>query len=136
MAANLNSIFPLTPKIQWAKALTGNTATDGTGTSVTVFTAGANGARLDMVTVQPLGTNVASVLRLYINNGATAGTATNNSMFMEINLPATTISQTASALYPITMPLGIVLPAGYTVLATVGTSIAAGVQISIMGGDY
>lgn len=136
MAANLNSIFPLTPKIQWAKALTANTATDGTGTSVTCFTAGANGSRVDMVVVQPLGTNVASVLRLYINNGGSAGTATNNSMFAEIALPATTISQTASGLYPISVPLVIVLPAGYTILATVGTTIAAGVQVSVMGGDY
>lgn len=136
MAANTNAIFPLTPKVSWAKAITGNTAVDGTGTSVTCFTAGANGSRVDMAVVQPIGTNTASVLRLYVNNGSTAGTATNNSCIFELALPAVTISQTANGLYQLTVPLNLVLPAGYTILATVGTTMAAGVQVTVFGGDY
>ena len=60
MPANFQPIFPLTPKVSWGSVDTANTAKDGTGTIVTIFEAGANGARIDQIKVRAKGTNVAT----------------------------------------------------------------------------
>jgi len=80
MTANTQPIFPLTPKVSWGTVTTANTAKDGTGTVVTVFTAGADGSRIDQIKVRALGTNVATVIRFFVNNGSTNATAANNSL--------------------------------------------------------
>jgi len=150
VAANTVPIFVLTPNIgiPAGPVLTANTALDGTGTSVLLFTAGANGSRIDEIRIYPLGTNVATVLRIFINNGSTTGTATNNSLAYEITIPANTLSQVAQAT-PLVMkpgadqtvvtslPIdGLILPAGYKLYATVGTTIAAGVNVTVLGGNF
>src|SRR3990167_2928380 len=96
MAANKEAIFPLTPKIGFGNVTTANTAKDGTGTVVLIFTAGANGARLDKIKAKAAGTNTASVARFFINNGSTPTSAANNTLFGEISLPATTLSEVAA----------------------------------------
>ena len=46
MPANTSPVFPLTPVVPVGQTLTtANTAKDGTGTVVTLYTAGANGDR-------------------------------------------------------------------------------------------
>lgn len=92
MAQNTSPIFPLVPSVQWgATALaTSNTAKDGTGTVLTVFTADAiNGSRVDYLKVRALGSNIATVLRVFINNGSTNATPANNVLFMERTIPTT-----------------------------------------------
>ena len=42
------------------------------------FTAGVNGARVDEIQAIHLGTNVATALRIFINNGSDPTVATNN----------------------------------------------------------
>lgn len=42
-----------------------------------------------------IGTNTASVARIYANNGSTNGTAANNALIGQIALPATTATNTA-----------------------------------------
>jgi len=144
MAANLNPIFPITPKVEFGTVATANTAKDGTGTVVTVFTAGTNGAKIDQIKVRALGTNVATVLRFFINNGSTNATATNNTLFHEVTVAATTLSEVAAladndiliskgdnVIVPIPY-----LPAGYKINVTIGTTVAAGLAITVHGGDY
>lgn len=137
MVANTNPIFPLTPVVSFTGALitTANTAKDGTGTVVLCFTAGANGARIDTVRARAVGSNVATVLRLFVNNGATNGTSTNNSLLTEVTLPATTLSET-SQLADVTVQLNIALPATYRIYATIGTTVAAGYLLTGIGGNY
>jgi len=138
VAANTSPIFPLSPSIQWgATALaTANTAKDGTGTVLTAFTADAtNGSRLDYLKVRAIGSNVATVLRVFINNGATNATAGNNVLFMERTIPAATLSEVAE-LADTYIPLDISLPAGYKVNVTIGTTVAAGLMVSGVGGHY
>lgn len=135
MPANTTPIFPKTPKLSWGNILTANTAVDGTGTVVAVFTAGANGSRLDTIKCRSLGTNVATVIRVFLNNGLTNATAANNTLYMETTLPATTLSQVA-ALADIEIVMDLVLPAGYVVNITIGTTVAAGYQVAAVGGDY
>jgi len=135
MAANIVPIFPLVPVVAWGTILTANTAKDGTGTTSTIFTAGADGAIVQRVRASALGTNTASVLRIFVNNGSTPATATNNTLFAEISLPGTTLSEVGS-LIPIDVPLNLPLPAGYRLLAAIGTTVAAGWAITAVGGSF
>jgi hypothetical protein len=145
MPANTQPIFPVTQKISWGKLTTANTAKDGTGSVVTIFEAGPNGSRIDQIKVRALGTNVATVLRLFINNGSATTTATNNSLIHEVTIAPTTISEVA-ALADIdivitknttetVVPIPY-LPSGYKITATIGTAVAAGVQCTVHGADY
>jgi hypothetical protein len=139
MAASTTPIFPLTPVTSIVAAmLTADTTVNGdlSGANVrTLYTAGANGGRVDKVKVRALGTNVATVIRLFINNGSTAATATNNALYMERTLAATTASAVAE-LADVEIPLDLALPAGYKILATIGTTVAAGIIPMAVAADY
>jgi hypothetical protein len=137
MAVNLSPIFTKRGDIQWTAAplLAANIAKDGTGTVSTTFTAGADGSFVQRLIARPLGTNVATVLRVFVNNGATNATAANNSLIAEMSLPATTLSEVA-AQPPYELPLNVALPAGFKLNCTIGTAVAAGYQLSVLGGSY
>jgi len=145
MPANTTPIFPLTPRCSWSGNIqTANTAKDGSGTVFTAFTAGANGSRIDQIKVRALGTNVATVLRFFINNGSTNATPTNNTLIHEVTIAATTLSETSALVdndITIAKALAVAvpiphLPAGYKINCTVGTTIAAGVVVVVHGGDF
>ncbi len=137
MAANTSPIFTLIPETQWGTTAitTANTAKDGTGTVLTVFTAGADGSYIQRVRFRPSGTSVQTVARLFINNGSTNATALNNILFDEITLSAITISET-TAQPSFEIPLNFAIPAGYKLNITIGTTVAAGWYVSVVGGDY
>ena len=137
MAANTTPIFSKVADWQWANSvLTGNTALDGTGTSYLVFTADAtNGGYIKKLRVRHLGANIATVLRVFINNGSTTATATNNVLFDEIGIQANTLSQTsASTVYE--LPINEAIPPGYKIYVTVGTTIATGLGVTAVAGKY
>jgi hypothetical protein len=136
MAVTALPIFAQTPIFTvGATVTTANTAKDGTGTVVLIYTAGVNGSRIDNIKVRSTGTAVATVLRVFINNGATNVTATNNSLYVEATIAATTLSETA-ALVDNLIPMNISLPATYRVYVTIGTTVATPLQVSAAGGDY
>lgn len=138
MAANTAPIFSLLGDVQWGATTiaTANTAKDGTGTVLNVFTADAtNGGFVQRIRFRAAGTNVATVARVFINNGSTNATAANNILFDEITLAASTLSEVA-ALAVYELPLNFALPPGYKLNITVGTTVAAGYFISVIGGKY
>lgn len=126
MAANTAPIFSSKADIQWGVVTAASAAYDGTGTVATVFTAGsADGNRVERITLRALGSNAATVVRLYINNGSTSATATNNSLFQEFALAATSSSTTAvNPEFSYEIP--IVLPTGYKIIAATSVVISAG----------
>lgn len=138
MAANTSQIFSRVGDIQWiASGLGANTATDGTGTTALVFTADAtNGGRIERVTAIHLGTNIAGLLRFFVNNGSTAATAANNSLVEELAMPANTLVQNAISTPQVLVRVPIILPPGYTLRVAVATAVAAGYQITAYGGKY
>lgn len=144
MPANTIPIYPITPKASWGTITAANTAKDGTGTVITAFTAGANGSRIDKIRVRALGTNVATVLRFFVNNGSASTTAANNSLVFEKTIAATTLSEVSElADYDLMDSSGSVpvppipfLPAGYKINIAIGTAVAAGLQVTVFGGDY
>lgn len=136
MAANTTPIFLSTPKSSFVSTgVNANTALDGTGTVALAFTAGTNGSKVEQVQMEHLGTNVATVVRFFINNGSSNTTAANNSLVYEVTMAANTLSQTAAST-PVVFYPNWVLPTGYKINVTIGTAIAAGVQVTCFGGDY
>jgi hypothetical protein len=137
MAQNTSPIFVGVPNFGIGTNITSaNTAMDGTGTVVGVFTAGANGGYVRRLRAKALGTNVATVLRIFINNGSTNATATNNVLFGELTLAASTASNSASVAADYEYPMNLVLPAGYIVNVCIGTAVSAGWIVSGEGGNY
>jgi hypothetical protein len=110
---------------------------DGAGANnVLVFTADAtNGGFIQRLRFKAKGTNVATVMRVYINNGSTPGTAANNAFYGEISLPATTASATA-ATAEIDYPMGFALPPGFRIYVGLGTAVAAGWVVTPIAGQY
>ena len=125
MVANTSPIFSRTPQVEWGNVTTANTAKDGTGTVVTVFTADATeGSYIERLKVRPQGTNTASVLRVFINI-----------LFDEIGLPGTTNTEVA-AIAGLVVPMNLALPPGYKINITLGTTVAGGYAVTGVGGKY
>ena len=140
MAANTQPIFSNQGFIKWGTAITAaNTAPDGSGTVTTIATGNASGNAagnfIQKIIARPLGTNVASVARLFANNGSANTTAANNALVAEVTLPAVTLSQVA-AMTGVEIPLNLVLPASYNINAALGTAVAAGWMFTAVGGQY
>lgn len=116
-----------------------NAANDYTGIDADVslvFTADVtNGSFIQRLRFKAGGTNVATVARIYINNGSTPGTATNNLFYGEMSLPATTVSAvvaTAEMDYPMNLPLN----PGFRIYVGLATAVAAGWVVTAVGGKY
>lgn len=131
----LDPQYTATARVSADTETTANPNYDGTSTVGTVFTAGTNGSFIGYVKLKPLGTNVASVGRFWINNGSTNATAANNFLWGEVTLPATTAA-TAAALAELVLQFNIAIPAGYKINFALGTTVAAGWQATCIGGDY
>ena len=112
---------------------------NGTGANyVTAFTADAtNGGFIQRLRFKALGTNNASVARIFINNGSSAGTATNNSFYGEISLPGTTAS-TTSGTSDADYPINIALPPGYKIIVGISAAaaLASGWSVTAIAGSY
>ena len=147
MGANITPIFPLSPNIGFGTVITAdNHYTTPITNSVIIFTAGKYGSKIDQIIARPLGTNIQSVLRLFINDGA--GVAADNfALIHEVMLPASTAANDNVAgdgediilykdgdnktLSPIPY-----LPEGYKIYAALGKSVAAGWKVIVHGSDY
>lgn len=143
MPANTQPIFTLTPELSsngttGMNALITAAAADYTGagaSNVLVHTAGSNGSYVRRLRLKPGGTNVAAVMRVYINNGSANTSATNNSFYGEISLPATTAITTAATI-DIDYSMEIALPAGWRIYVGLGAAVAAGWVVTAIAGDY
>lgn len=144
MAANTSPIFTLLGQVATDSG-TGmsqmvlNAANDYTGIDADVtlvFTADpTNGSYVQRLRFKAGGTNVATVARIYLNNGSTNGTATNNAFYGEVSLPATTASAT-SATIDVDYPMGFALPPGFRIYFGLATAVAAGWNCIAIAGDY
>lgn len=138
MSANQAPIFPLTPNAGLPNVVltTASTTKDGTSGATQVFLAGANGSRLKFLELHAIGTNVASLVRVFLNNGSAIGTAGNNQLIGELALPASTLSESALTGPPMILPFNREIPAGFKVYICVATAVAAGWAASLWGEDF
>lgn len=141
MAVNTNPGFIKKGLLKWSPLLTtANTTKDGSTLTVAshlLFVTPAEGALLERVRMKARGTNVATLLRLFVTSSTSGdpSTAANNAMLEEWPLPATTLSETVNTL-TVDVPVGILLPANYRVFACLATTVAAGWQATAIAGDY
>jgi len=146
MTANTSPIFALTPvntifggaaAASTTAGVTANTAKDAASGTLygPIFTGGTNGSRLDFIRLRALGTNAATVCRVFLNNGSVTTTATNNALLTEATIAGTTLSEIA-ALAENTINLNQSIPSGYRIYLTFGTATAAGFHATGVGGDY
>ena len=139
MPANIDPIYSKAPDIQWTtipSGTTANTAGDGTGTVFTVFTADAtNGGFVQSIRVKALSVSAATVIRFFINNGATNTTATNNSFIDEMSIPIITASSTV-AVSIFELSIGRALPAGYKINCCYATSVTGAIALTAFAGKY
>ena len=139
MAANTSPIYSSLGDIQWTTTplTAANTALDGTGTVSTVISASASGSFVQRLRIKASGSVSASVLRVFINNGQSNATSSNNTLFDEITVAAVTVSQTAaSTTYE--LPMNIALPPAYRINASIGTAsgLGGGWLVTAVGGSY
>jgi hypothetical protein len=141
-APNTEPVFSRVADVQWVdNVVTANNTIDLTsGTNYLVFTADStNGGfvRNARVKVNPANSSAATVVRFWLNNGSTTGTASNSAIIGELGLPATTTSATAP-LPDFDYGLNMALPPGYKIYVTVGTAPGGSCEltVTIFGGKY
>ncbi len=141
-APNTAPVFSYVGDIQWITAMTAanNTLDLTSGTSYLAYTADAtNGGWVKELRLKasPANSTVATVLRVWLNNGSTTGTASNSSLIGELGIPATTTSATQPQ-PDFIFPLGFALPAGYKIYCTLGTAPGGSGQFTatVFGGKY
>lgn len=139
MAANTTPIFPLTPNIGFARLSAANTARDGSGSITTVFTAGANGSRVDQIiwtsAQATAAANSAMVGRIFVTD--TSGT--NPRLIGELAISAVTASNTAIGAQQIyTFVGGLVLASGQLIKVCQSVYASAADQMDVIakGADY
>lgn len=138
-APNNLAVFPLVPNTGARNVVltTGNTTKDGTAGTTLIFTAGAAGGRIRFIELHAIGTNVASLLRVFLNNGTgTVATAANNSFIGELPLPLTTLSETSMTGVPMILPLDRELGPGEKIYVVLATGVAVGWAAVAWGEDF
>ena len=148
MAKVYQAQVPQGMNIKGVTLLTADTSLTAPSTNgVVLMTGGANGTRMDGIKVRALGTNVQTVLRIFINDGLGV-LASNFSLVDEVKLAASTAAPTDSAqpadikLFPINYDgvgggeLPPYLYANEKLYVSLGTTVAAGYAITAFGADY
>lgn len=112
---------------------------DYTGASanhVLVFTADAtNGGFIQRIRFKATGTCVATVARIYINNGSIHTTAANNAFYGECSLPAIAAINT-TATTDVDYPMNFAINPAFTIWAGLATTVAASWIPVAIGGKY
>ena len=120
--------YTATPRTERATLSTANTNRDGTGTIVNLFTAGANGSRIERITVCATGTTTAGMIRFYLFDG------TNTDLWREVPVTAITPSGTVIAFtFQLTF-LAYILSTGKSL--RVSTHNAENFRIIAEGGNF
>jgi len=126
VTANVKPIYSRTADVQWVVNMTAanNTIDITSGTSYLVFTADATeGGFVHKIQIKanPSQNTAATVVRVWINNGATTATDTNSALFTEQGLPAT-VTSAVGPLPDFSIPMNVALPPGYRIYLTLGTA--------------
>jgi hypothetical protein len=124
--------FIATPRIGAVTVSTANTARDGTGTIATVFTAGANGSRIEEVVLKATGDPADSIVTLFLHDGSTYF------LFDEVDLADPAAASTTVTGYRMSRTYdNLVLPTGWSLRAAITVALSSGVINAIaLGGDF
>jgi hypothetical protein len=127
--ANSVPRFIASPIVGVAAISAANANRDGTGTVVTVVTAGVTGTIIDLIRAVATGTTTLGMVRLFIHDGA------NYRLYAEIPVSAITPSASLPVFEGEYVPrTPLILPSGYSLRAS--THNAEGFSVFAIGGDY
>lgn len=128
MAAGTTPVFPDTINNAANKAVTADTSrTSPTTGGVTIFTAGADGSRVDRISITALASTTADVVRIFLFDSSTYY------LWKEITYPSLTVGTTVAPWqYTIVEP--IVLKTGWTLVGA--TNNGDDMAFMCFGGDY
>lgn len=108
---------------------TANANRDGTGVVGTLYTAPANGARIDEISIKASVTTTAGMVRLFIHDG------TNFYLWRELPIPAIAVSGTVPAYEVIMSGLCLILESGWSVRASTQAAEAFNILVT-QGGEF
>lgn len=132
MPANTSPIFLLTPHIGAVSVSTANTARDGTGTIATVFTATANGSRINEIVIKATDNPADSTVVFFLHDGSSYWVFDEWDIGDAAAGSATVASYRESRRYQ-----NLVLPNGWSLRASITASLTGGSMIvTALGGDY
>ena len=106
-----------------------NTNRNGTGTIVTIFTAGSSGSRIDDIYITATATTTAGVVRLFLNDG------TNTYLWKEILVSATTPSTTVAVWSYALLSQALVIKTGWSLRASTNNAETFNIQVT-RAGDF
>lgn len=135
MAQNTSPIFPGVPRnvglsVVGASAITARTAITGTTGLSLLFTAGANGSRIDQTTFTATGTTLAGIIDIWVYDGTTSRLL--QEVVFTVITPNTTTTVGATSIVSYT---NLVLPTGYGLYCS--SQVASQLIGAITaGGDY
>lgn len=104
-----------------------NTNRDGTGTIVSIFTAGASGSKILSIEVKATGNTTGNIIRFFLNDGV------NKRLWYELTSSVTTVSGTVQSFYQRIAP-DLLLESGWSLEAS--THAAETFNVIATGGDY
>lgn len=97
----------------------------------TVFTAGANGSKVEEIDIVELGTTVAGVLNIFLYDGATYH------LFDSFLIVAHTVNTTTASLRTVKTYPNLVLKSGWSIrIATTVAGNQSMHKVSVFGGDF
>ncbi len=130
MAVTATPIFGQTLKNAYGQVTVANTARDGTGTLVTMFTAGANGSKVMETEVHATVTTTAGMVRIFISEDA----GTTKRLYKEILVSAVTVGANTAGFNSNTAYDNFILPASAVVYAS--THIGEAINVFMPYLDY
>jgi hypothetical protein len=122
-------VFVGVPKTWQAAISAANTNRDGSGTLVTLVSAGTSGSRIDKLRAVASGTTTPGVIRYFISDGT-------NKYLIKERLVAAITPSALVAVYEddVTFGDGLVLPVGWSLAAA--THNAESFKVFAQGGDF
>ena len=133
--AGYNGVKTLT--LTGAKTATYTVATGlATPATGTIVADPINGCRITKVVFQPIGACSASAGRIFLNNGQTSASATNNTYLKDVTLPALAAVSEVGSMPPTEVTLDMVVPPFHKLNVTLGTTVATAYAVYAVAGGY
>ncbi len=95
-----------------------------------------NGQYISKVVFQPIGACTASAGRIFLNNGQTSATATNNTYLKDVTLPTLAAVSEVASMAPTEVALDLVVPPFHKLNITLGTTVATAYSVYAVAGSY
>lgn len=136
MAFNTKPLFPIGVHVTWPILTLADADYDGASSNVVPLYLANQLDDIVVIRFRPLGTMGATSVKLFVNNGLTNLTATNNGFLKEIKLPAVT-AVAGTPMKDVTwVDEYLSLPAGFLLYGTLSVARSPGWQVIPSGREF